>query len=453
MAAVRFALLAPFFFIDALGDEGARSRALPSHPTDARCGVAPAGDLPAGWPPRVAVGFFGLVYRNLAATLPSIERHVFAPLDAAPLRYDVLLHAMLVLREPLGGANTLAPPAWVTARNGTGHVRLDPYSFVLLRPCAFEIEDQALALRAIAARQARLLRAVPDLWHDNYRSVHNYLVALRSLGRLAQLVRSRETALGQPYDAVLVLRGDTRFLCDVDLPRRLPDLVADADARRAAAGRRAAPLTAAAAAAAARAPRRQLKRGNSAFARRAVNLQSGRAAHSGGVGIVAVPLWGRWGGTNDRFAFGSREAMLDVYCAREDAAWRLLEAGAHKRNGEHLLRDVLHASGVAVKHTAVVMQRFRTLGLGAADWVGMVDDSLEYLRDDLTHTASSKPGGHWVRKAGKRDRNTSREVVCSLARHVVELRATWTRPAARGVVGAGAAAAPRAGPDGNASGA
>jgi hypothetical protein len=143
-------------------------------------------------------------------------------------------------------------------------------------------------------------------------------------------------------------------------------------------------------------------------------------------GIVAVPPWGRWGGVNDRFAYGARGPMVDSYCGRERFAWAKLAAGTHKRNGEHLLRDVLREQHVDVRHTSAVFQRFRPTGLGPDDVLGMVDDQLEYLRDDLMHTITNR-NQHWIRTAGKRARNTTAVFVCTLARKAVELRATWSR--------------------------
>jgi hypothetical protein len=337
--------------------------------------------------PRLAVGFFGLVYRNLAHTLPSLERHLFAPLDVAPLTYEVFMHTLLVQSEALGGENIRPEnvPEWVTSKlageNGS-RVALDPYSFVLLRPCIFEVEDQDTARDAIVRRQTALRSPLPDLWHDNYRSMRNYLTALHSLGRLATIILMRERAVGARFDLVLTARADTRFLCDTELPLRMPAILAAERERLSAPVRT-------------------------------------RTA-----GIVAVPLWGRWGGINDRFAFGARDPMLSLYCGREKWAWAQIEAGKHKRNGEKLLRDVLRLNGADIKHTSMVVQRFRTSGPAAADVLGMRDDYIEYVRDDLAQTI--KPTSlHWVRTAGKTERGTTAEIVCALSRQAVDVRGTW----------------------------
>lgn len=335
----------------------------------------------------MAVGFFGLVYRNLAHTLPSLEQHLFAPLDAAPLTYEVFMHTLLVQSEALGGDNTRAEsvPEWVTsklARENGSRVLLDPYSFVLLRPCIFEVEDQDTARDAIIRRQAALRSPLPDLWHDNYRSVRNYLTALHSIGRLATIITTRENAVGARFDLVLTARADTRLLCDTELPLRVPAILAAERERM-------------------RAPSKVR-----------------------GAGVVAVPLWGRWGGINDRFAFGARDPMLGLYCGRERWAWAQIEAGKHKRNGEKLLRDVLRLNGADIKHTSMVVQRFRPIGPAATDVLGMRDDYIEYLRDDLAQTI--KPTSlHWVRTAGKTERGTTAEMVCGLSRKAVDVRGTW----------------------------
>lgn len=283
--------------------------------------------------PRVAIGFFGLVTRNLAATLPSLERHVFRVLDAAPLVYEVIVHAMLVLSvaDPRSGTLGLGPSNSAPTVNVT--VKLDPYSVVRLRPCVFEMEDQGLARHDVVARQKALSQPMPDLWQDGYVSMRNYLVALHSLSRLGRLIAAREAVTGAPFDVVMVLRADTVVLCDVDLPARLHTLLKHA-------------------AESARMPPKQRDEG-----------------------IVVIPMWGRWGGINDRFAYGSRRAMLNGYLGREAVAWEALQHGSHPRNGEKLLRTVLRkVHRVQTRHTSVVVQRFRPTGTGPADIVQMRDD-------------------------------------------------------------------------------
>lgn len=372
---------------------------LPAYPRSARCAALPFGARSTTFAnatstlPRVAVGFFGLAYRNLAHTLPSLESHLFAPLDAAPLTYEVFVHTLLVQSEALGGEKTRAQsvPDWVKrelARENRTRVSLDPYSFVLLRPCIFEVEDQDTVRDDIIRKQSVLRRPLPDLWRDNYRSVRNYLTALHSISRLATIITTRERAVDARFDLVLVARADTRLLCDTELPLRMLAILV-AERKRMLAAKR---------------------------------------THS--AGIVAVPPWGGWGGINDRFAFGARDPMLGLYCRREQWAWERFQAGTHPRNGETLLDGVLREYRVDVKHSSMVVQRFRTTGPAAGDVLAMRDDYIEFLRDELTQIIEPT-SRHWVGTAGTRERGTTAEMVCAMARQAVDVRGTWGSGAGR----------------------
>lgn len=324
--------------------------------------------------PLLAVGFFGLVYRNLANTIPSLERHLFAVLDTAPLVYEVFVHTFMVQAEE------------VHVDGQVIRVSLDPYSFILLRPCIFEVEDQHMANAEIRRRQKSMVHALPDLWHDNYRSLRNYLIALRSVERLAAIIYARETVVGARFDMVLIARADTRLLCDVDLPSRMAAiLVAEHERMREPVGARKA-------------------------------------------GIVTVPIWGHFGGVNDRFAYGARDPMLRLYCGRERWAWLHLAADTHMRNGEQLLKYVLRDNGVDIRHTSMIVQRFRPLGLRATDVLSMRDDTVEHLRDELSHLIERpRRKRKWWRNAGRTDRGTTAAFICRLASQGVRTLGTWTQ--------------------------
>jgi len=153
-------------------------------------------------------------------------------------------------------------------------------------------------------------------------------------------------------------------------------------------------------------------------------------------GLVAVPLWGRWGGINDRFAFGDSPGM-HIYMQRGELAWQALLTNTHPRNGEHLLRTQLRgAHRISVRHTAAVTQRFRPTGTGPRDIVGLFDDSIEYLRDDLQQVVAKRKNKHWWSTAGKLDRNTTLDVVCGLSRRAVAHMGSWSTAAGPNPIGA-----------------
>jgi hypothetical protein len=359
---------------------------LPSYPLSARC--ASSGPAEPG-APRIAIGIFGLAYRNLPATLPSFEQNLFGVLDRAAIKYEVFLHAMLVLTEALQTRGVTLSADLLQGRKPSDRIALDPYSFVLLRPCIFEVEDQGLALKRLQGRRGRLPTKMPDLWKDNYHSVNNYLIALHSLERLGKLISERERSVGALFNLVLVLRADTRLLCPTDLPQR-------ADA---------------------------------ILAREAVRLAPiAPGAPPVGGGIVAIPTWGSYGGANDRFVFGARDAVLSTYLNRSEPAWESFVAGAHPRNSEQMLMRVMRAGHVDVKHTAMVVQRVRATGLGSPTLL-TTNDRLEFLRNDLER--GLPPLVQQKAKASHKPKPSSDEI-CQLARAAVQALTSWNETAIEG---------------------
>lgn len=182
----------------------------PRYATDARC----IRDRERR--PRVAIGFYGLV-RNMTLVLPSIERHVFDVLDRASISYDVFVHSMFLRRVS-------------NLRSGEKDVPLDPYDFIRLRPCVFEVKHQGVALEqsnlSTSGTDGQALRIQP--WGDGLASIHNLLIALESQHALARLIARHARDLNVTYDAVAALRPDVAYVRDIDLPEALPTLMASA---------------------------------------------------------------------------------------------------------------------------------------------------------------------------------------------------------------------------------
>lgn len=319
---------------------------LPVYAKHARC--APVGRRLLDARAHVAVGFFGLPYRNLLASLPFIERHCFDVLRNDDVTFDVFVHSMFVTNAHHS----------VSAKT----VQLDPYSVVLLRPCVFEVEHQATVAASIHRRIKSLAQFPSNLWHGDLESVTNYLVALRSLRRLAVLIEERAVSTGRPYDAVVVMRADTLLTCDVDVLKKVQ------------------------------------------FFRRRPNA-----------GAVCAPSFGSFGGVNDRFAVGTTREMTHVYMQREREAWQALGNGSHPTNSEKLLGRVLHRSGARRCATAVVVQRIRP-SQDAGEYAATLPrmDTLDYLYDELAELISRRRRRSWWRTAGRRKHATAMDV-CRLA--------------------------------------
>jgi hypothetical protein len=358
---------------------------LPYYPLSARC--AASGPVEPG-APRVAIGIFGLAYRNLPATLPSFEQNLFGVLDKAAITHEVFLHTMLVLTEALQTRGVTLPSDLLRRHKRSDRIALDPYSFVLLRPCVFEVEDQGLALKRIEGKKGRLTTKMPDLWHDNYRSVNNYLIALHSLERLGKLISERERSVGVQFNLVLVLRADTRLLCPTDLPQ-CADAILAREASRLA--------------------------------------QITPGAPPVGGGIVAIPTWGSYRGANDRFVFGARDAVLSTYLNRSEPVWKSFVAGTHPGNSEQMLMRVMRAGHVDVKHTAMVVQRVRATRLDSPIVLTTNLDRMESIRNDLER---GLPPRERRKAMASHKPNPSSQEICQLAREAVEALKSWNDMAA-----------------------
>mmetsp|Transcript_3492 Transcript_3492/g.8799 ORF Transcript_3492/g.8799 Transcript_3492/m.8799 type:complete len:380 (-) Transcript_3492:87-1226(-) len=333
------------------------------HPLHARCGSASADQY-------IAVGFYGLAYRGLDVTLHAIERHCFQVLCSHGISFDVLVHTYFVLSAHASGSND------------SHLVPLDPYAVVRLRPCVLEMEDQATVLDDIQRRIAAQGVHLQDLWRDGLRSVHSYLLALRSLSRLTAVMRTRSVGVGREYDAVLLLRADTLLTCDVDVPQLIPVL-------------------------------------------------RSRAMHaSGGLmsGLVCTPVWGTFGGVNDRLLLGTANATFHLIAHREVTANKLFARGTHPQNGEALLASVLASLRVERCRTSMVVQRVRphadgkhTFDIPRLDTLAYLRDELTYIRGRLKKTAAGR-NRKWWRTAGKQENGVTAHDVCDLA---AEVASTW----------------------------
>ena len=242
----------------------------------------------------VALCFFGQVkdYRTVAA---SIQRHVFNVLTAHGYHYDVYAHTynQTSFFNPRNQEDAL--PIQPTTLQAT--LGLPDSAIIYDKP---EDADQWIEARELARNG--------DPWPDNPvkgLSVVYYVRQLYSLRRVTELWRAAEAAGKGPYDFVVYLRPDTRFLNDLDLPQNAP-----------------------------------LLRGNSS--------------------AISSPLWHSFGGMNDRLAYGSPEVMV-VYGER---GYHVMDYVARGRipNAEIYLGDYMRERGIVNVESKTVFQRVRNDG-------------------------------------------------------------------------------------------
>ena len=200
--------------------------------------------------PQIAVCHFGL-FRDLTHTLPSLRANVHAPLERQLGGVDVFVHALLVSRL-------------VNARSGED-ATLDPQLFFGLAPaCRYAAEDQDEVDHRLATRRTKTGKHKPAFSGAklsatergfDLASTRNALRAKYSLQKTADMVRAHETQGRFRYRFVAAVRPDTAVFTPVVLPELL--------------------------------------------------LRTNDT--------ILVPNCHHWGGVNDRFAVGTRRAMLDVY--------------------------------------------------------------------------------------------------------------------------------------------
>mmetsp|Transcript_10454 Transcript_10454/g.17062 ORF Transcript_10454/g.17062 Transcript_10454/m.17062 type:complete len:336 (-) Transcript_10454:98-1105(-) len=221
---------------------------------------------------KIAIAFFGLS-RNLTSTLPSIEHHVYQPLWKNNIAYDVFWHTLVTRRVHL------------SREPEDGYI--DPFDVETMNPCIFSLSNQ----ESVRSREFKLFAAARNMsvdkiiqhkqfdnWNDGYISVHNILSAYYTQADLAHMISVHAQLLKRTYDAILVLRPDTAIMRDIDLPQKLPDILAHPD-------------------------------------------------------WLWVPDFQHWGGYNDRAAFGSYRVMLKYL--NRGAVFR---DSPHTTSGERMLK-------------------------------------------------------------------------------------------------------------------
>jgi len=159
---------------------------------------------------RIAVAFYG-AQRSTPLTLASIQKNLFAPLlEASNGALDVFVHAMLVQK--------LDSVSRVSSQEG---IELCTEDYKLIQPCVADTDDQDQAdddnsLHQIAETalynngSTEMPRVgLPAISHPEVRL--NIVRSRFSMSRVANLIQKRELELGFEYTHVVMARADTGF--------------------------------------------------------------------------------------------------------------------------------------------------------------------------------------------------------------------------------------------------
>ena len=255
--------------------------------------------------PRIALAFYGL-FRAVPFTFVKIKANLITPLEEATPFLDIFLHSLLVSQRSVerGGDEKIAsrPPDYLAFVKFNETRRL----------CSFAVEtqlvvdaDNGIAERARKEWAAPGNRNLRDWHHYTRDSFANILRGSYSLFSASKLVRAREREGGVNYSHIVFARPDVRLEGPLrwrDFPFHVP-------------------------------------------------------GH-----VVLVANTQHHGGLNDRFAFGTREAMLHIATQFEaEAAAAVPSRGT---NSERRRAFHLHSllPNVTIAFTPLCLVRVRDTG-------------------------------------------------------------------------------------------
>jgi hypothetical protein len=153
---------------------------------------------------RVAIIFYGLM-RNLKATFPSIQRHIFKSLRRAGIEFDVYLHTYYL--EVLSNH-----------RSKEENVPLDNEEWKMLYPKEYLIDYQDEVDKILPHDEFCKLENPWATTDPTRNSMRNLLRQLYSLKRAWSLLENTDGT----YDGYLILRPDLQYMNPLEIHRRLP---------------------------------------------------------------------------------------------------------------------------------------------------------------------------------------------------------------------------------------
>ena len=153
---------------------------------------------------RIAIVFYGLM-RNLKATFPSIQRHIFKTLRRAGIEFDVYLHTYYL--EVLSNH-----------RSKETDVPLDNEEWKMLYPKEYLVDYQDEVDKMLPHDEFCKLENPWESTDPTRNSMRNLLRQLYSLKRAWSLLENTEGK----YDGYLILRPDLQYMNPLNIFQRLP---------------------------------------------------------------------------------------------------------------------------------------------------------------------------------------------------------------------------------------
>jgi hypothetical protein len=140
---------------------------------------------------RVAIGFYGIT-RSLKHTLRSIYQNIFKPFEDNGITYDIFIHTYKLSRY-----NNIRTKEYSTD--------MDNSEYELLNPMEFKVESDPVVRQNIGLEKYHNQR---DVFHNNFNTVDNFIMAQYSKKQLVQLIEGKE----KRYDYVFFIRPDCAYL-------------------------------------------------------------------------------------------------------------------------------------------------------------------------------------------------------------------------------------------------
>jgi hypothetical protein len=146
---------------------------------------------------KIGLAFWGLT-RSLKYTIKSINEKILNILNGNNIEYKIFMHTWFV--------STL----YNNKRANETNIILDNEEYKLLNPDHIEIHNQDEFKDNI---NFKAFRTHNDPWKTNYQTVDNFICAMFSKSRCAQLIKKSN----ENFDYIIFLRPDVMYLNDFNL--------------------------------------------------------------------------------------------------------------------------------------------------------------------------------------------------------------------------------------------
>lgn len=146
---------------------------------------------------HIALAFWGLT-RSLTYTYPTIQKHILNVLKKHNIAYTTFMHTYY-----------LSTP-YSNPRNNEHNIHLDNDEYKILNADYIHREDQNDVRNSL---NLETYRTHPDPWNTQYNTLDNFVIAMYSKQKVAQLIKNS----GKSFDYVIFLRPDVQYVNDLNL--------------------------------------------------------------------------------------------------------------------------------------------------------------------------------------------------------------------------------------------